>query len=84
MPSNPFMMWGMLFVMALGAVAGPLVHGNVLATIRAAYPADEVKRTALRHCGAMDAEFSRFSAQDRDVCYRAVLHGTAEPLTAGN
>jgi hypothetical protein len=75
MPSNYFTMWSMLFIMALGALAGPLVHGNVLATIRAAYPADETERTALRNCGTWDAGFSRFSAQDRDVCYRAVLHG---------
>lgn len=77
MPSNHFMMWGMLVVMALGAVAGPLIHGNALATIRAAYPADAVKRGALHRCAEMDAEFSRFSAADRDVCYRAVLHAAA-------
>jgi hypothetical protein len=52
------MIWGLLLVVPLGAVAGPLVHSNVMATIRAAYTADEVKRTVLRHCGAMDAEFS--------------------------
>lgn len=38
MPSGTFMMWGMLTVMALGAVAGPLVHGNFLGSLRAAYP----------------------------------------------
>jgi hypothetical protein len=82
MPSSYFMMWSMLFVMALGAVAGPLVHGNVLSTLRAAYPADETERTALRSCGTWDAGFSRFSAQDRDVCYRAVLR--ARRPTVGN
>lgn len=84
MPSSPFMMWGMLLVMAFGAVAGPLVHGNVWGTIHAAYPAEEAKRAALRYCSAIDAEFSRFSAQDRDLCYRAVLRGAAEPSMAGS
>jgi len=69
-------MWGMLIVMAFGAVAGPLVHGNVLGSIHAAYPSDEAKRDALHRCGEMDAEFSRFSARDRDVCYRAVLRAS--------
>jgi hypothetical protein len=78
MPANYFTMWGMLILMALGAVAGPLIHGNVLGPIRAAYPADDAKRAALHHCGEMDTEFSRFSEQDRDVCYRAVLHVTSQ------
>jgi len=76
MPSNYFTMWGMLILMAFGAVGGPLIHGNVLGSIRAAYPADEVKRDALHRCGEMDADFSRFSQHDRDICYRAVLRAT--------
>ena len=74
-------MWGMLILMAFGAIAGPLIHGNVLGSIHAAYPADEARREALHRCGEMDAEFSRFSQSDRDVCYRAVLHaiGQAAP-----
>jgi hypothetical protein len=68
------MMWGMLIVMALGAVGGPLLHGNVLGQVRAAYPSDEAKHEALARCAAMDADFSRFSPHDRDLCYRAVLH----------
>ena len=69
-------MWGMLILMTFGAVAGPLVHGNLLGSIRAAYPSDEVRRDALHRCGEMDSEFSRFSAQDREVCYRAVLRAS--------
>jgi hypothetical protein len=73
MPANYFTMWGMLILMALGAAAGPLIHGDVLGSIRAAYPANDAKRSALHRCGEMDAEFSRFSEQDRDTCYRAIL-----------
>ena len=75
MPQSYFTMWGMLILMVLGAVAGPLIHGNVIGAIRAAYPADEAKRDALHRCGAMDSQFSRFSEHDRDVCYRALLRG---------
>ncbi|HWB50307.1 MAG TPA: hypothetical protein VG651_14445 [Stellaceae bacterium] len=82
MPSNNFMMWGMLIIMALGAVAGPLIHGNALTTIRAAYPAEGAKRDALHRCGEMDAGFSRFSAHDRDVCYRAMLHAAGDAASA--
>ena len=74
MPPNHFMMWGMLIVMTLGAVAGPMVHGNLLGQISAAYPTDITRREALARCDEMDSGFSRFSAQDREVCYRAVLH----------
>lgn len=77
MPSGYFQMWGMLILLALGVVIGPLIHGDVIGSIRAAYPSDEAKRAALHRCGEMDAEFSRFSQHDRDVCYRAVLHPPA-------
>jgi hypothetical protein len=76
MSSSYFTMWSMLFLMTLGAVADPLIHGNVLGSVRAAYPSDEAKRDALRRCGEMDAEFSRFLQRDRDVCYQAVLRAT--------
>jgi hypothetical protein len=46
MPSNHFTMWSMLIIMALGAIADPLIHGNMLAARRAAYPADQTKREA--------------------------------------
>jgi hypothetical protein len=76
MPQSYFMMWGMLILMAFGALAGPLIHGDLLGTIRAAYPHDEAKSDALHRCGAMDSDFSRFSEHDRDICYRAMLHAT--------
>ena len=82
MPQSYFTMWGMLILMALGAVAGPLIHGNVLGSIRAAYPSDQAKSDALHRCAAMDGEFSRFSEHDRDVCYRAMLHLGDQAATA--
>jgi len=81
MSQSYFTMWGMLALMTLGALAGPLIHGDVLGSIRAAYPADQAKRDALHRCGEMDSDFSRFSAHDRDLCYRAVLH-LGDPPTA--
>jgi hypothetical protein len=80
MPSNTVMMWGMLTIMVLGVVAGPLIHGNVLGSLRAAYPADQTKPEALDRCGAMDADFSRFSQQDRDICDRAMPHAAGQML----
>jgi hypothetical protein len=76
MPSSYFTMWGMLIIMALGAAAGPLIHGNLVGSIHAAYPADPAKSDALRRCAEMDAQFSRFSERDRTICYRAVLRVT--------
>jgi hypothetical protein len=77
MPMNYFTMWGMLILMAFGAVGGALIHGNLLGSIRGAYPSDSAQRYALQHCGEMDSNFSRFSAGDRDSCYRAVLPAAA-------
>ena len=74
MSSNYFLMWGMLAIMALGAMADPLVHGNLFGTIRAAYPSDATKRDALARCGAIESDFSRFSARDRAACYRMMGH----------
>ena len=73
MPSNYVTMWGMLILMGFGAVAGPLMHGGLIGSVRAGYPADEAKRAALHRCGEADAEFTRFSEYDRDLCYRAML-----------
>jgi hypothetical protein len=72
-PQSYFTMWCMLILLALGALAGPLIHGNLLGSIRAAYPSDGAKSDALHRCAEMDHDFSRFSEQDRDVCYR-VMH----------
>ena len=85
MPMNYFTMWGMLILMAFGALAGPLIHGNVLGSIRAAYPSDQAKSDALHRCGQMDSDFSRFSEHDRDICYRAMLRLTDQAAaTAGD
>jgi hypothetical protein len=73
MPASYFTMWVTLSLMAFGALAGPLIHGDVLGSVRAAYPSDEAKRDALHRCGQGDAEFSRFSEHDRDICFRAML-----------
>ncbi|HXP05927.1 MAG TPA: hypothetical protein VN808_17545 [Stellaceae bacterium] len=83
MPMNYFTMWGMLTLMAFGAVGGALVHGNVLGSIRDAYPSDSTQRYALQRCGEMDSAFSRFSAGDREACYRAVLPATAHASSNG-
>jgi hypothetical protein len=64
--------------MVFGSFAGPLIRGNVIGSIRAAFPSDDARRSALRRCREMDAEFSRFLQRDRDVCYRAMLHQPAE------
>jgi hypothetical protein len=75
--SSYFTMWSMLTIMAIGAAADPLVHGDALGAIRAAYPSDPAKGDALHRCARIDADFSRFSAHDRQLCYQAVLH---EPI----
>ena len=73
MPMNHFTMWSLLALMAVGAVGGALVHGGAVSAIRGAYPGDPAMRLALHQCGAMDSGFSRFSASDREACYRALL-----------
>lgn len=73
MPQSYFTMWGMLILMAFGALAGPIIHGNLLGSIRAAYPSDQAQSDALHRCATMDSDFSRFSEHDRDICYRAML-----------
>lgn len=78
MPMNYVTMWAMLGLMTFGAVGGFLIHGDFIGSIRAAYPSDPVKREVLHRCGQMDAEFSRFSAPDREACYRAILPPPAQ------
>jgi hypothetical protein len=75
-PSGYFTMWGMLILMALGAGGELMSQGNPLDWIHAAYPADDEHSDALHRCGETDAEFTRFSAQDREDCYRTVLRVT--------
>ena len=78
MPMNYVTMWGMLILMAFGAVGGALIHGDLLGSIRGAYPSDPLQRHALQRCGEMDSGFSRFSAGDRNACYHAVLPAAAD------
>jgi hypothetical protein len=86
MPSSYFTMWGMLILMALGAVGELVSQGNVLGSIGDAFPSELAKRDALHRCGDMDTEFSRFSAQDRENCYRVILnksdHGSSTEAAA--
>jgi hypothetical protein len=74
MPTSYFTMWGMLILMAFAAVGELAAHGgDVFGSVRAAYPADPIEREALTRCGQVGAKFSRFSQNDRDTCYRAIL-----------
>lgn len=82
MSTSYFSMWAMLILMAFGAFGGLVIHGNLLGSIREAFPASTIKQEALQRCGRMDAQFSRFFAQDRETCYRAVLG--ASPQAASN
>ena len=66
-------MWGLLALMALGAGLELMPSGGLTRSLRAAYPSELVKREALHRCGQMDGSFSRFSAADRESCYRAIL-----------
>jgi hypothetical protein len=83
--TNYFSMWSILSLMAFGAVGGAAVHGDLLGSIRAAYPSNSIQGEALHRCSRMDTGFSRFSEQDRDSCYRAILPGFAQAAseTAG-
>ena len=76
--SSYFTMWSMLTIMAVGAAADPIVHGDALDAIRAAYPSDPTKSDALHRCAQIDANFSRFSAHDRELCYQAVIRETQQ------
>ncbi|HEY1798085.1 MAG TPA: hypothetical protein VGG57_18375 [Stellaceae bacterium] len=73
-----FSMWGLLILMGLGAIGALIQHGDI--SISGAYPSDPGKHDALRRCGDADPSFSKFSADDRKACYRAVL----APETAAN
>jgi len=77
MPMSYVTMWGMLFLMALGAVGEFMTGGNLIGAVRDAFPSDLARREALERCGQMDAQFSRFSQSDRDGCYRAMLPASA-------
>jgi hypothetical protein len=63
MSQSDFTIWGMLVLMAFGALAGPLIYSNVFGAIRAAFSADRARCDALRRRGKIAAEFSRFGAR---------------------
>jgi hypothetical protein len=71
-------MWGLLILMALGAAGELWSQGNPLDWIHAAYPSDQALSDALHRCGEMDSNFSRFSASDREDCYRTLLRVSSE------
>jgi hypothetical protein len=73
-----FTMWGMLVVMAFGAVVTVVFNDNPIGAIRDAYPSDLAKQEALQRCDQIGAEFSRFSLHDRETCYRVFLPGAAQ------
>ena len=71
-----FSMWGLLILMGLAAFGGLAYRGQVLSTFSEAYPSDPAKQDALRRCSA-DPSFSKFFAEDRRSCYRALLPSVA-------
>jgi len=68
-----FTMWGLLILMGLAAFGGVTYRGEILGTFSEAYPSDPAKQAALRRCGDADASFTKFSADDRNACYRVLL-----------
>jgi len=70
-------MWGLLILMAAGAAGELVTQGGLFGSLRAAYPSDLGRREALARCGQMDESFSRFSANDRENCYRVFLPASA-------
>jgi hypothetical protein len=73
-----FTMWGMLIVMGFGVGLTLVFHGNPIGAIQDAYPSDRVKQEALRRCGAADPQFSRFSQDDRETCYRSYFAASSQ------
>lgn len=68
-----FTMWGMLALLVFGALGGAIYRGDLIETFRDAYPSDIAHQDALRRCAQSDASFSKFSRDDRETCYRALL-----------
>ena len=77
MSYNYFTMWGLLFLLALGAFGGAIYRGDLISNFRDAYPSDVGEQDALRRCGQADASFNKFSESDRQNCYGAMLHTVA-------
>jgi len=84
MPSGYFTMWGMLILILLGAGFELWSDGSPTAWFHAAYPSDQEHQDALRRCSELDNQFSRFSSQDREDCYRTMLHGSASTSMGGS
>ena len=51
-------MWDILILMAFDALGGPLIHGNVFGSSRAAYTRGWAKGDALHRGAAMGGDFS--------------------------
>ena len=60
-------MWGLLILLALGAVGGALYRGDLIQSFRDAYPTEVAKQDALRRCQQANPSFSKFSVEDRNV-----------------
>lgn len=78
MSFGSFTMWGMLAVMAFGVVLTFYFEGNPVGAYRDVYPADVARQEALRRCGDMDPQFSRFSQSDRDRCYHTFFTASSQ------
>jgi hypothetical protein len=76
MSSSYFSMWGLLILMGLGAVGGLIHRGQLVSTFSEAYPSDPARHDALHRCGDGNPSFSKFSAADRQACYKAMLPPT--------
>jgi len=74
MPANYVTMWGMLILMALGALCEVDFHGF---SLRAAYPADLSSATRCIAAARWIRRSRAFSEGDRETCYRAVLPASA-------
>jgi hypothetical protein len=83
MPSGYFTMWGMLILIALGASFELWSQGGPTEWYHAAYPSDPEHQDALRRCSENDNQFSRFSFQNREDCYRTMLHDASTSMGDG-
>jgi len=78
MSLGSFTMWGMLIVMGFGVGLTVAFNGNPIGAVQDAYPSDRVKQEALRRCGVADPQFSRFSRDDRENCYRTYFTASSQ------
>jgi hypothetical protein len=66
-------MWALLFLLVLGVAVDWVKFGNPFGSIFDAFPSDSSRKEALRRCDLASTSFSRFSARDRDTCYRTMI-----------